>query len=1030
MITDSSIREQGYIYFLTEAPELLQTIEEELFGLVDSRTTNRVHNLMRATHTLKGGAANVELESITKIAHSLEDVFKALYNPEVEIDSKLHSLLSQAFECLQLCLTSEITGTKIDDDELMQRAASVFADLQEKLGDAFGAEAHIPTSEELGFDIVLSIFETGVTQRIDSIDELVKNPPETTEVAAFLRTQAEVFTGLSESLNLPGFGEITQAIIAALNADPSQALEIAKVANRDLQQAREAVLAGDRERGGEPSQDLLAFSQSVANYSQDEETEDLNVLQNVLEDISLDLTTESLENGSGSKSLRREIGQLYQFFTTASLDREPLKPKSAKFHLKVIRYVLGWFHHELNIPEGSLALSLLIPKNDAENAVEYVETWLQEFLEFVQEDSDSASLCLYRLGGILTVLLAVARFKCYQEKLCDLSIIETLQSKISDIAKEYKNYSPVTESDKQWLDSLKLQNLLEIKQEAKKELTEQIQETVSPEIISNPGENMLEAIWGEDIDPNLASNILEEETTESKSESNMTQTSPLDTSDDEDSPQTMIQYAANPIAQNENQIEKKPANPARNSKLPSFVRVDVESLQRLNYLAGELLIYQKRRTSQDDQLKQTVKQLFEKLQKHQQTLEQLRELPFHTQKVVSRNTLNVASVNFDSLEMDDYTEFHLGLHEVTEQATQLQEILESADLIIQQSGQVHDKTQRLALGIIDNLVEARMLPLGNILNRFPQMVQNLTNIHGKNVELRLSGGSVLVDKAIAEKLYDPLLHLVRNAYDHGIESQEIRGDRHKPEQGLIEICAYNRGSQTVIEVRDDGGGLNFDKIRNKAIDLGMLRSDKEFSRQDSGLMEEELLDCLFSPGFSTAGKVSDISGRGIGLDIVRTQLQALNGSIAVYSQPQQGTTFVLKIPFSMTTEKLMIVQTGGAAYALLLDSIAKILLPSPEQIKHFENKKVLYWNTGKEERMVNLLSLSDLMQYHRPFTSENILSTQPTINNTDDTVNPILLLRSNDQILGLEIDQIIGEQELVVRPFRSSSCSPKICLRL
>ncbi len=950
MITDSSIREQGYIYFLSEAPELLQTIEDELFGLVEDRSTNRVHNLMRATHTLKGGAANVELESITKIAHSLEDVFKALYNPEVEIDAQLHSLLSQAFECLQLCLTSEITGTKIDDDELMQRAASVFADLQEKLGDAFGAEAHIPTSEELGFDIVLSIFETGVTQRIDSIDELVKNPPETTEVAAFLRIQAEVFTGLSESLNLPGFGEITQAIIAALDADSSQALEIAKVANRDLQKAREAVLAGDRERGGEPSCHLLAFSQSVPINSQDEETEDLNVLQSDSpENISIDLTTESLENASGSKSLRGEIGKLYQFFTAGSLDSEPLKPKSAKFHLKVIRYVLGWFNHELNIPEDSLALSLLIPKNDAENSAEYVENWLQEFLEFVQEDSDSPSLCLYRLGGILTVLLAVARFKCYQEKLCDFSIIETLQSKISDIAKEYKNYSPVTESDKQWLDSLKLHKLLEIKKEAKKELIEEIQEIVSPEIVPNPGENMLEAIWGEDIDPNLASNTLEEETTESKPESNMTQSSSLDTNNDEDSSNTIIQYAANPIAQNENRTEKKAANPVRNSKLPSFVRVDVESLQRLNYLAGELLIYQKRRTSQDDQLKQTVKQLFEKLQKHQQTLEQLRELPFHAQKVVSRNTLNVASVDFDSLEMDDYTEFHLGLHEVTEQATQLQEILESADLIIQQSAQVHDKTQRLALGIIDNLVEARMLPLGNILNRFPQMVQNLTNIHGKNVELRLSGGSVLVDKAIAEKLYDPLLHLVRNAYDHGIESPEIRGDRHKSEQGLIEICAYNRGSQTVIEVRDDGGGLNFDKIRNKAIELGMLRSDKEFGRHDSGLMEEELLDCLFSPGFSTAGKVSDISGRGIGLDIVRTQLQALNGSIAVYSQPQQGTTFVLKIPFSMTTEKLMIVQTGGAAYALLLDSIAKILLPSPEQIKHFENKKVLYWNTGKEE---------------------------------------------------------------------------------
>lgn len=1019
MITDSSIREQGYIYFLSEAPELLQTIEEELYGLVEDRSINRVHNLMRATHTLKGGAANVELESINKIAHSLEDVFKALYNPEVEIDSQLHSLLLQAFECLQLCLTSEITGSKIDDDELMQRAASVFADLQEKLGDAFGAEAHIPTSEELGFDIVLSIFETGVTQRIDSIDELLKNPPETAEIAAFLRTQAEVFTGLSESLNLPGFGEITQAILAALDANSSQALEIAKIANRDLQQARKAVLAGDRERGGELSLDLLAFSQPVGINSQDD-TENLTLLHtNLTEDVSVDITTETLKTESVTKSLRNEIEQLYEFFIKGNIDNEPLKPKSVKFHLKVIRCILGWFNHELDIPEKKLGLHLLIPKNNVENSVEYVENWLQEFIDFVQDDSDSPSLCLYRLGGILTVLLAVAKFKCYQEILCNFSVIDTFQNKVSDIAKEYKNYSPVTAEEKKWLDSSKLQKLLEVK------------ETASPEITTNPAENIVEAIWGEEIDSNLASNIVEEETTEFKSESNtdnaLANSSSLDTSNDEDEdfPETIIQFAANSVTTRENQTDKKPSSPARTSKLPSFVRVDVESLQRLNYLAGELLIYQKRRTSQDEQLKLTIKQLSEKLQRHQQSLEQLRELPFHSQKVVSRNTLNVASVDFDSLEMDDYTEFHLGLHEVTEQATQLQEILESADVILQQSAQVHDKKQRLALGIIDNLVEARMLPLGNILNRFPQMVQNLTNVHGKTVDLQLSGGGVLVDKAIAEKLYDPLLHLVRNAYDHGIESAEIRCDRGKSEQGVIEICAYNRGSQTVIEVRDDGGGLNFEKIRTKATELGLLREDKEFGRHDSGLMEEELLDCLFSPGFSTAGKVSDISGRGIGLDIVRTQLEALNGSIAVYSQPQQGTTFVLKIPFSMTTEKLMIVQTGGAAYALLLDSIAKILLPSPEQIKHFENKKVLYWNTGKEERMVNLLNLSDLMQYHRSFTSENTLHNQPAINNTDETLNPILLLRNNDQILGLEIDQIIGEQELVVRPLGQAIAPPK-----
>ncbi|MEO0686022.1 MAG: hybrid sensor histidine kinase/response regulator, partial [Cyanobacteria bacterium J06649_11] len=475
------------------------------------------------------------------------------------------------------------------------------------------------------------------------------------------------------------------------------------------------------------------------------------------------------------KSLRIQIEELYEFFTKGNIDNEPINPKSAKFHLKVIRCVLGWFNHELDIAEDKLSLSLLVPNYHVENPVEYVESWLNEFIEFVQSDSDSPSLCLYRLGGILTVILSVAKFKYYGNNRCNISIIDTLQSKVSDIAKEYKNYSPVTPEDKQWLDSSKLQNLLEIKeviqqkseqepeieirQEPQQEPEQEIQEIASPDTTSNLGENTLEAIWGGEIDSNLNSNILEPETTEYKFDSNkniddpLIQSSSLDTSNDEDSPETIIQYAANRVTQNENKTDKKPPNSARASKLPSFVRVDVESLQRLNYLAGELLIHQKRRTSQDEQLKQAIKQLFEKLQKHQQTLEQLKELPLQAQKVVSPKTLNVASVNFDSLEMDDYTEFHLWLHEATEQATQFQEILESADLLVQQSAQVHDKKQRLALGIIDNLVEARMLPLGNILNRFPQMVQNLTNIHGKNVDLQLSGGSVLVDKAIAEKLY-------------------------------------------------------------------------------------------------------------------------------------------------------------------------------------------------------------------------------------------------------------------------------------
>ncbi|MHC5725902.1 MAG: hybrid sensor histidine kinase/response regulator, partial [Nostoc sp.] len=470
--------------------------------------------------------------------------------------------------------------------------------------------------------------------------------------------------------------------------------------------------------------------------------------------------------------------------------------------------------------------------------------------------------------------------------------------------------------------------------------------------------------------------------------------------------------------------EKSQYVQTKNLRQPSFIRVDTERLQHLNYLAGELLIYQKRGSLRDQQVKEIIEQLEQQLTRHQTTLNELRDLPLQIQNISSQQTQDF-TLNFDSLEMDVYTEFQMKLHEAIEETLQLQETTESLDLLLMQAAQISDKQENLTLNIIDSLVEARMSPLGNILNRFPQMVNKLGNVYAKLVELKLTGTAVLVDKAIAEKLYDPLLHLVRNAFDHGIETPQLRREHGKPEQGLIEISAYHQGSQTVIEVRDDGQGLNLDRIRRKADEFCLIETKEKTSSSASNLPESELLNLIFSPGFSTAGKVSEISGRGMGLDIVRTQMHALNGSVSVQSSPNQGTTFTLKIPFSMTTEKLMLVQAKGVVYALLLDSIEKILIPSEQQIKEIEGKKVFYSNTDNDETMVSLRQLSKLIGYNGSFfnsaTPYNTLNThEPSIGK-----NPVVLLRRNQGKIALEVDQIIGEQELVIRPLGNAIAPPK-----
>jgi two-component system, chemotaxis family, sensor histidine kinase and response regulator PixL len=984
MITDSSIRQQGYIYFLSEAPELLQIIEQELFSLSQDYSIAKVHNLMRAAHTIKGGAANVGLEVISKVAHFLEDVIKALYNPEVALDAELQTLLLQAYECLRLPLSAELTESSFNDEEVLQRAASVFAQLQEKLGDALDAETHIPTSMELGFDIVRSIFESGVIQRLESIAEAINNPDDINELIDSLRSHAEVFLGLAESLNLPGFGEIAKITLAALENHPNDALKISELALADFQHAREEVLAGDRISGGKPSPALQQYS----------------------------LVTNLADGGSVNSTDNLSVfKELYQFLTkTSNIHDEPLKSKVAKFYLQVIRYILGWFHHEREIPQDRLCLSLLIPQTPLDNSIHYIETWLKDFLEFVRDEKDSQSLCIYRHGFILKILCSVVEFQYANTDNKNL-IIQILKNRISTLSQEYKRLIPITDEEKNWLKRPKLTRLLEFKE-------------ISKTVVSQSSENLLESIWGEGI---ISTSHFQSETTlaedvTSEDSSEMTKSLAVTQELVEDMIETIIDVVAEPSIKVSKQLEEK-TQPAIHSRSNSFIRVDVEGLEHLNYLAGELLIYQRRRNLQDEQLKDIVEQLFHQLERHQKTLNQLREFPLQNHHFASQSTQNFVAVDFDSLEMDEYTELHVALHSALEETMQLQETTESLDLLIKQSTQIHEKTQRLTLNIIDNIVEARMLPLGNILNRFPQMVQNLGKVYSKVVDVKLIGSQVLVDKAIAEKLYDPLLHLVRNAFDHGIESREIRRDRGKPETGLIELCAYHQGSQTIIEVRDDGQGLDLEKIRKKAIELGFI-SDEEVPRGDNPT-EEELLEFLFSPGFSTASKVSEISGRGMGLDIVRSQLHSLNGSISVQSIPNQGTTFILKIPFSMTTDKLMLVQAGDIVYALLLDSIEKILLPSVHPIKEFEGKKILHWNTGKDECIVNIYQLSELIDYNNHLVSNQILRNKSTIEDTGVTKNPVLLLRRNQELLALEVDQIIGEQELVIRPLGQTISPPK-----
>ncbi len=214
------------LYFVEEATEILEIIEEKLVMLLEEKTTDRVHTLLRSAHTLKGSAASMGLETIHTIAHHLEDVFEALYPPELEIDPELGSLLLDGYECLRTPLRATLSGTTYDEEEVLNKTASVFALLQDKLGDFFGREAPMPSSEELGFDVVGSIFRDSVPKDLKILEEAIAQFNRI-EIEQVLRSQGNFFLNIGASYQLPGLEEIAKSILSALENHPEEILEIA-----------------------------------------------------------------------------------------------------------------------------------------------------------------------------------------------------------------------------------------------------------------------------------------------------------------------------------------------------------------------------------------------------------------------------------------------------------------------------------------------------------------------------------------------------------------------------------------------------------------------------------------------------------------------------------------------------------------------------------------------------------------------------------------------------------------------------------
>lgn len=465
-MNDLQIQAQAYSYFLAEAPELLQTIEQEILTLPTEHTTAKVHNLMRALHTLKGAAANVGLATIERIAHDFEDLTRVFYDLEVTIDISIQTLLLDGYSGLHECLNAQINNRQIDELAVIDRMSETLAQLKLKLGDWSEADIALPTSIELGFDIVASIFETTIQEQIDEVITVIATH-DSIQIEACLNSVTDICISLAESFELPGFLAINQAIIAAILQHPNRLDEIALFAVVNLQQAQTDVLTGDRISGGIVSADLAKLAESV-RFDPPQIKLESEIIEQPIASLAeplqqqIDLPLE-LEKIAPIASREAEL-KAFQVFLIGEKFRKRHEFSSENQHLfnQIVRLCWDWFRHEIQPPQSELNLEILV-MTEGLGDLDYVHHWIGLLLQSLSKPSDASqvlsqqsSLDLYRQCCIYQVVFAVAKYLADTGISSQLTpqFLTELRLHLQHTVNTYQQQSPVTANERGWIDRI------------------------------------------------------------------------------------------------------------------------------------------------------------------------------------------------------------------------------------------------------------------------------------------------------------------------------------------------------------------------------------------------------------------------------------------------------------------------------------------------------------------------------------------------------------------------------------------------
>lgn len=433
-------------------------------------------------------------------------------------------------------------------------------------------------------------------------------------------------------------------------------------------------------------------------------------------------------------------------------------------------------------------------------------------------------------------------------------------------------------------------------------------------------------------------------------------------------------------------------------RVQETMRVDIDRLDDLMNLAGELIV-------SHAQFTQVAKDLGGELRRPSAS-SRARELQDSLRRVISRLRGADEEVNLGQDWSALVQELEMGLDALQQQ----QQILDDSRRLFGRLDEAVDNLSRVSTALQRGVLGTRMVPIGPLFNRFKRVIRDLAVERNKEVDLILEGDQTELDKRMIDAIGDPLVHLVRNSIDHGLESTETRIEAGKRPEGLITLSAQHRGNHVYIKVRDDGGGINDEKIRRKVIERGLLGTDAA-----GAMTRQEAIDFIWHPGFSTADALTSVSGRGVGMDIVRSRIAQLGGSVEVVSDIGIGTTFTLKLPLTLAIISSLLVKIRDVVFTIPKDDVREIVELPMSSIVNVHGKQTF----AVRGHYIPLLTVGGLFRWNAKPPELSDTSDDECVDScpapSDAKQQQVVILQSSGRVMGLSVDRAIGTQDVVIK---------------